>query len=500
MPLEQPREEPMRSSPAFTRPQIDALIAFIGSFGGPAAPTANPSAGNLALGFHEFTLNCAGCHQIVARGGITVNAQVPDLQQATAQQIAEAVRMGPYLMSHFDSNQIDQRELDSIARYVLLARDPTNLGVWGIYNIRADSRGHRRVVHRPARARDRGASDRREDGRGDMSRLARLLGFLVAARAAMRAVTSRRQAPPPPPESDFDPRRRVVPSNRTAETVVGVLLILAALFGVGFTVVYVALDANTQLLGVAIGGALCLLAAAAIVAAKMVVPQETAVEERGPLLDEQETETVVEVIEAGGEGISRRGLLIGAGGVAGAAIATAAATPLASLGPRLSGLHQTPWARGIRLVDDQGRPYLAQDIQIGAFYTALPEHSDPEAFGAGLLVMRLPATFLHLPAARRAWAPDGIVAYSKICPHAGHAISLFRHPTYAPTSQQPAFTCPCHYSTFLPGEGGRVTFGPAGRSLPQLPLMVDTDGYLRAAGPFHEDIGPSWWGVHRSES
>ena len=135
MPLEQPRQEPIRSSPAFTRPQIDALIAFISSFGGPAASSANPSAGNLALGFHEFTLNCAGCHQIVARGGITVNAQVPDLQQATAQQIAEAVRMGPYLMPHFDSKQIDQHDLDSIARYVLWTRHPTDLGGWGIYNI-----------------------------------------------------------------------------------------------------------------------------------------------------------------------------------------------------------------------------------------------------------------------------------------------------------------------------------------------------------------------------
>jgi len=135
MPLEQPREEPQRSSRAFTRPQIDALIAFISSFGGPAAPTANPSAGNLALGFHEFTLSCAGCHQIVARGGITVNAQIPDLQQATAQQIAEAVRMGPYLMPHFDAGQIDQHDLDSIARYILWTRHPTDLGGWGIYNI-----------------------------------------------------------------------------------------------------------------------------------------------------------------------------------------------------------------------------------------------------------------------------------------------------------------------------------------------------------------------------
>lgn len=332
-----------------------------------------------------------------------------------------------------------------------------------------------------------------------MSRLSKLLGLLVALRAASRAVIDRPQ-PPPTPGPEFDPRKRTVPSNRRAETAVAVLLMLAALFGLGFTAVYVVLDANTQLLGVAMGAALILLAAAAIIAGKLVVPQETAVEERGALLDEQQTETVVEIIESGGEGISRRVLLIGAGGVAGAAMVTAAATPLASLGPTLNALHQTPWARGIRLVDDQGTPYRADDIQIGAFYTALPEHSDPEAFGAGLLVVRLPPTFIHLPAARRAWAPSGILAYSKICPHAGCAISLYRYPTYAPTSQQPAFTCPCHYSTFLPGEGGRLVFGPAGRSLPQLPLMIDSDGYLRAAGPFHEDIGPSWWGVHRAES
>jgi ubiquinol-cytochrome c reductase iron-sulfur subunit len=331
-------------------------------------------------------------------------------------------------------------------------------------------------------------------------RLSKLLGLLVALRAVIRAVKTRRQPPPAAPESDFDPRKRVVPSSRRAETVVAVLLILAALFGLGFTAVYVAVDADTQLLGVAIGGALILLAAAAIVAGKLVVPQETAVEERGPLLDERGTELVVEMVEAGGEGISRRVLLIGAGGAAGAALVTAAATPLASLGPTLSALHETPWARGIRLVDDQGRPYRADEIQIGAFYTALPEHSDPEAFGAGLLVVRLPADFIHLPAARWTWAPSGILAYSKICPHAGCAISLYRYPTYASTSQQPAFTCPCHYSTFLPGEGGRLIFGPAGRSLPQLPLMIDADGYLRAAGHFHEDIGPSWWGVHRSES
>ena len=340
------------------------------------------------------------------------------------------------------------------------------------------------------------------EGPAPVSRWAKTVGLLLAVRTAISAMRGR-EAPPPTgvggTRSDVDPRKRVMPSNRRAETAVAVLLVLAALFGLGFTAVYV-IHANTQLLGIAIGGALCLLAAAAIVAGKLAVPQETAVEERAPLLDEQQTETVVEMIEQGGAGISRRAMLVGAGGLAGAALVTAAATPLASLGPTLAGLHETPWARGVRLVDDQGTPYLADQIQIGSFYTALPEHSDPEAFGAGLLIVRLPAEFIHLPAARDDWAPYGILAYSKICPHAGCAISLYRYPTYAPTSQQPAFTCPCHYSTFLPGDGGRLVFGPAGRALPQLPLMIDSQGHLRAAGPFHEDIGPAWWGVHRGQS
>ncbi len=332
-------------------------------------------------------------------------------------------------------------------------------------------------------------------------RAAKVFGGLVALRAIIRAARSRKPEPPPPvPESEFDPSKRTVPASRRAETLVGVLLLVAAVFGFAFTVLYIVLSGDTQLLGIAMGGALLLLATACIVAGKFVVPQETHVEERGRLLDEEKTEEVVGMIEKGGEGISRRALLTGAGGVAGAALVTAAATPLASLGPTAGPLHYTPWARGVRLVDDEARPYKASDIQIGTFYTALPEHRDPESFGSGLLVVRLPAELIHLPEARRDWAPNGILAYSKICPHAGCAISLYRYPTYAPTSQTPAFTCPCHYSTFLPGEGGRLVFGPAGRALPQLPLMIDGDGYLRAAAGFHEDIGPSWWGVHRNQS
>ncbi|MFL5822881.1 MAG: c-type cytochrome [Solirubrobacteraceae bacterium] len=136
MPLPDPGQQPdIPQKPAFSRPQINALIAYVASFGGPPAPTANPARGDPGTGYHQFTLNCAGCHQVMARGGMFVAAWVPNLLHVNAQQLAEAVRMGPFLMPRFDSHQIDQHQLDSLARYVVYAQHPADLGGWGIYNI-----------------------------------------------------------------------------------------------------------------------------------------------------------------------------------------------------------------------------------------------------------------------------------------------------------------------------------------------------------------------------
>jgi ubiquinol-cytochrome c reductase cytochrome c subunit len=132
MPLEDPQQQPGRNPPRYSRPEIDALVAYVASLGGPAAPNADPAKGSLSEGFELYSENCAGCHQIVGRGGIATGAQVPSLQQATARQIAEAVRMGPYVMPRFAEKQIDQQELNSIARYVLSTRHPEHVGGWGL--------------------------------------------------------------------------------------------------------------------------------------------------------------------------------------------------------------------------------------------------------------------------------------------------------------------------------------------------------------------------------
>jgi ubiquinol-cytochrome c reductase iron-sulfur subunit len=198
----------------------------------------------------------------------------------------------------------------------------------------------------------------------------------------------------------------------------------------------------------------------------------------------------------------RRKLLVACAGAAGAAFAAAVATPIASLGPvlDLARFTATPWRRGVRLVGEDGRPIVAADIQPLEFLTAFPEHADPEQMGAPLVVVRLEQQDLNLPAGRADWAPQGIVAYSKICTHAGCAISLFRKPLFRPVDRPPGLVCPCHYSTFDPGTGGTVVYGPAGRPLPQLPLTIDRRGHLRAGGNFSGPVGPSWWGVRNRKA
>jgi ubiquinol-cytochrome c reductase iron-sulfur subunit len=53
--------------------------------------------------------------------------------------------------------------------------------------------------------------------------------------------------------------------------------------------------------------------------------------------------------------------------------------------------------------------------------------------------------------------------------------------------------CPCHQSAFDVLEGARPVAGPAARPLPQLPLAIDTAGYVVAQGDFPEPVGPGFW-------
>jgi ubiquinol-cytochrome c reductase iron-sulfur subunit len=314
-----------------------------------------------------------------------------------------------------------------------------------------------------------------------------LVGLFVAARTVRELARTPDDEPRIVEAGEPDPR---------AELVVIGLLLLAAAAAVLFVVAY-AVDWSTQVLGGALGGSLALIAAALIVVAKRLIVTEELPEPYPEVGDPEEQDKVARIVRESGSRFTRKKLLSGAAVTAGGALGAALVTPAVSLGPMLdtSRLNQTPWKRGRALIDKDGRGYSADDIDTGTFYTAFPEGADPKAIGSPLILVRLDPATLRLPPGRENWAPEGIVAYSKICTHAGCAVALYRNPLYAPAEPSRALVCPCHYSTFDVTTGGTVLFGPAGRPLPQLPLLIDGSRALRAAGNFSGPPGPSWWGV-----
>ena len=297
---------------------------------------------------------------------------------------------------------------------------------------------------------------------------------------------------------ELDPSKRAIVARPWSERTVAALLLVTMLACVCFAVLYV-LEPNTQLLGISLGSGFIFLAAALIVAGKRVVPQVTAVEQRPELSHPQEVQELSQELREGLQGITRRRLLLFAASAAAAGLTGAIAIPVIGLGPGVTEqFRRTRWYAGRRLVTAEGEPIPAAQVGEGSMLTAFPEGTDAkekEELGSPVVIVRVDPSLLKLPAGREDWAPAGILAYSKICTHAGCAISLYRSPLNPSTeSRPPALVCPCHYSTFDVLDGAKVEFGPAGRPLPQLPLMIDSAGYLRANGNFSGPVGPSWWG------
>ena len=300
---------------------------------------------------------------------------------------------------------------------------------------------------------------------------------------------------------------RIVPQGtpeRRAENLVLVLLAIAVLFAIGFIVTYAEFGVSklpNELLGITLGGCLLFIALAlTVVGRRLVVTEE--LDEDYPQDHPEEQREIAEMVHESGSRITRKRLLISAGAATGGALGLAALTPALSIGPvwDTGPLDRTPWRAGVRLVDEQGHPISAGDVEERTFYTAFAEGANPEDIGSPLVVIRVDPTKLELPEGRASWAPEGILAYSRICTHAGCAVALYRKPTFPVVEPQDALVCPCHYSTFDPFTGGTVIYGPAGRPLPQLPLEIDGNGSLRAGGNFSQRVGPSWWNVRSRPS
>jgi quinol---cytochrome c reductase iron-sulfur subunit len=242
-------------------------------------------------------------------------------------------------------------------------------------------------------------------------------------------------------------------------------------------------QAEGALLALALGG----LAYGIVTWAHTAMPFEPVTGKRDELASEEpERRAFVADLEAGKEQIGRRKLLGRLLAAALGALGVAALFPVRSLGPSPGrSLLRTAWRRGSRLVTADGRLVRAGDLEVGGVLTVFPEGHAGRADSQTLLIRVDPGRFRPRPG-RSDWAPGGHVAYSKICTHAGCPVGL-----YEATSHQ--LLCPCHQSTFDVLDGARPIFGPATRSLPQLPLAEAEDGFLRAQGDYEEPVGPGFW-------
>jgi len=306
-------------------------------------------------------------------------------------------------------------------------------------------------------------------------------------------------------------------ADRAYKQIVGMLaavpvLVLAFLFvyfGVPKDAELVLFGANLQmqttLLGLTGGLATLMIGVAAIAWARSLMSDEEIVGERhGAASPPEARERVLADLETGIEasGIRRRKLL--GTGMAGALglIAVPALVSLADLGPwptpalRAETIERTIWAEGVRLVNDVSYlPLKASDLEVGQLVNAVPETlekiEDGPAFQeakakAAIIVVRMDPNSIKIPDSRKDWQINGILSYSKICTHVGCPISLWEQLTHH-------LLCPCHQSTFDLANSGVVVFGPAARSLPQLPITTDSEGYLVARSDFTVPVGPSYF-------
>jgi ubiquinol-cytochrome c reductase cytochrome c subunit len=132
MPLTDPHDEPLRGEPAYSPRDIAALVAYAGTLGGPPVPDVDPARGDVGEGRELFSEHCAGCHQIVGKGGALTGALVPKLDEATPVQVGEAIRIGPYLMPSWDEGVISDADVDDLAAYVEHTQALEDPGGWGI--------------------------------------------------------------------------------------------------------------------------------------------------------------------------------------------------------------------------------------------------------------------------------------------------------------------------------------------------------------------------------
>lgn len=319
-------------------------------------------------------------------------------------------------------------------------------------------------------------------------------------------------------------------AEKRAERAVALAFVISALAGLGFIVAFIAVPFTWHLPGTdqtfrfytpALGGLLAImlifLGVGLVLWSKWLMPEEEAVQDRHDVPSTDEDKLLTEATLTVGledTGLPRRGLLLRSLLLAGGAMAT---VPLVAL---VGGMIKKPGDKLFHTLfkpnadlfpESQGRVPLVykdwrrvgpDDLEPGGLATVFPGVRDESSGHNGVTDAASPTLLIRLRPGQKVKARKGqsgfgwpahnpeYVAFSKICTHAGCPASLYEQ-------QTSRLLCPCHQSQFQVLEDAKPVFGPATRSLPKLPITVETgeDGrqYFVAVSDYKEAIGPGFW-------
>jgi ubiquinol-cytochrome c reductase iron-sulfur subunit len=244
-------------------------------------------------------------------------------------------------------------------------------------------------------------------------------------------------------------------------------------------------------LGTSLGLGMLFVGTGMVAWGKYLMPRGPFVEDRHPLgsAPEEVEQFTNALVERGATPVRRRKVLGGMLGAGMGVFGIVAIFPLLrSLGPLPKNtLGTTDWAAGTYLVDQAGRRVQQDELAVGSTVTVFPEGQQNTDRGQAVdqtILIRLAETPIDKHGMKD--TPMGYVAYSKVCTHLGCPVGLYER-------ELELLICPCHQSMFNVPDHALPIFGPAPRPLPQLPLAIDSDGYLYAKAGYDQPIGPGYW-------
>jgi len=304
---------------------------------------------------------------------------------------------------------------------------------------------------------------------------------------------------------------QVIVHGTRAERVVVACFLLTFIAGCGFVAAYVGLGVHTVdktlrsnlALGLSMSVMFLALGLGALIWVRHLMPNVEVTQQRHDLRSDEKQRQATEAYFKEGTANSefvkrplvRRTLMLGT-----LPLLAAPVVLLRDLGPQPgTSLRHTVWSPGRRLlVQGINTPITpAQFSAPGSMITIVPDgyqDNQDDLTKAAVILIKFRPGELRIPTRHQGstlvgtmnWTVDNIVAYSKICTHVGCPVALYEQTTHH-------ILCPCHQSTFDATKGAEVIFGPAARPLPQLPLTVDSSGYLVAKSDFTQPVGPSFW-------